>query len=434
MITKWRHDMTRLCLSTYLCVLTKYKNPQESGAKKILNALVDSLCKEPQYIKADEVSKIRNGKKNLPRNVIGAIKENTSHHYLEKVKASLLPLLNLSKLKDITKVIAIIIHNDPSINDDCEIDFVLHTKKHELNRINNEFEFIAGIFLYIIQCTDNLHSEKSAAEINEEFCEQAIIDYDLLIANSFTDKQDYRIRMDSDIPSQARRFCRDHEGSIDLLPLSQIACIISPSHNHVNKMYSDYCDCSTKLQSQIMKEINSPVIKGVDSKTLYGLLDNYSDDIEKLGLVSREKKYMFAQYIPKAGIDKEFETIEHILVPKIDPEIFPIVPSRQFPGNTKGSLSRYIFDYLSYKDTDKALPVPLDWMFYNLSFSSCDFVDLFIWLNLFIIHSCYRIDNPTVSMQNTNKRPALPEFYYVRTVEDIHFLAMLILYDTYMCE
>lgn len=106
--------------------------------------------------------------------------------------------------------------------------------------------------------------------------------------------------MDYDIPSKAKSFCRKYEESIDLLPLCQIANIINPSHNHVNKMYSDYCDCSKELREQIMKEIDCPMIQVDDKHSLYCLLDDFSDEMVNLELIPENSKYMFSQYVIKS--------------------------------------------------------------------------------------------------------------------------------------
>ncbi|WP_026498976.1 hypothetical protein [Butyrivibrio sp. WCD2001] len=422
--------MSKLCLSTYLSVLKIYENPQGSGARKILNALVESICDKQYNIPAYEISKIKNGDKNIAGYIMDDIKESISNpRYLENAKTRVFPLLNPSKHSDISKTLAIIAMHDDSINNDCVIDCFSGIKKKDITEIKNEFEFILGIFLYIISSTQNQHTQSYAAEITDQYCNEAIKTYDSLEIKTTT----VEIIMDSDISSQAKSFCRAYEDSINLLPLCQIANIISPSHNHVNKMYSAYCDCSDKLKAQIMKDNNCPIIHVSDVYSLYKLLARYEDDIENLGLASKHNIYMFTQYIAPAINVEEFETIESMELIDPNPPIFPVVPSHILPNYTSSHLSKFIGDYIYYKGTDKELPVPFDWMWNHFNFATCEYADLFRWLNTFIISSYHEIKQPSEIDTELYESPIIPEIYYVKTMEDLHFLAMLTLYSLYSC-
>lgn len=423
--------MSKLCLSTYLSVLKIYENPQGSGARKILNALVESVCDKQYNIPDYEVSKIKNGNKNIAGHIMDVISGNIANpRYLDNAKAKVFPLLNPSKHSDISKTLAIIAMYDDDINDDYVIDSFSGIKKKEITETKNDFEFIVGIFLYIISSTQNQHTQSYAAEITVQYCNEAIKKYDSLERKTTSSG----IIMDSDISSQAKSFCRKYEESINLLPLCQIANIISPSHNHVNTMYSAYCDCSDKLKAQIMKDIDCPIINVSDSYSLYKLLGRYEADIERLGLASAHNTYMFTQYIYPAINTEEFETIESLELNDPNPPIFPVVPSRILPNYTASHLSKFIGDYIYYRGTDKKLPIPFDWMWSHLHFATCEYADLFRWLNTFIISSYYEIKKPFDDESELNENPILPEIYHVKTMEDLHFLAMLTLYDLYMCK
>lgn len=352
----------------------------------------------------------------------------TNPLYPDNARRELYPLLNPSKLCDIAKVLAIIIQDDTDIRDDCIIDYVSQTQKNELTNIRNEFDFIIGVFLYILQCTDNVHTEDYANEISIEFCNKAIKKYDA--TNSFYRNENisHGILLDSDIPSQAKAFCRTYEDSKSLLPLCQIANIVNPTHNHINAMYSAYCDCSDNLKKQIMQEIKCPIVQVDDEYTLYNLLGRFSDEIETLGLASPDKTYMFPQYVVKS---LDFEELEPI---GPDPSIFPLVPNAIIPWHKTSTLSRFIDDYLYFKDTDNALPIPFDWIWNNFDFANCDCKDLILWLNLFIINCCNKIDKPTDNKSEKKESPIIPFIRDVKTIEDIHFLALLCLYDRYMCK
>ena len=418
--------MSKLCLSTYLNVLKIYENPQMPGLNNILKALVNSICNTPQDIPDYEISKIKKGKKNISDYVMRQILANiATPSYLDNTKRELYHLLNPSKLADIAKVLAVIIQEDSDINEDCKIDYVGSTKKNELANISTkEFDLIAGIFLYVLQCTDNVHTEKFASEITEEFCHNAIEKYNTSNQTLPKEKTIRGTLWPADIPSAAKKFCRTYENCIELLPLCQIANIVNPDRSHINEMYSAYCDCCEELKNQIMSEHDIPMIQVDDKNDLYNLLCAFVKDIEKLGLASKNKTYSFTQYVPRSLDYKE-------KIPKsINPPIFPIMPSRYLPNRDRSFLSQSIYDYLCYKDKGTNFPVPFDWMWENLNFASCPEEDLIFGLNLFIVSSCYDIQaqdkvEPKVFID-------IPNIECASTIEDLHFLALLLLYDTYL--
>lgn len=422
--------MSKLCLSTYLSVLALHNSSKNAGQLKILNGLIKSICTKPEAIDKELTSHIRHGRRNLPQ----AIKDNLEEinyqnpHFLENFKSNVEIYLHPGKIIDICKTLRYIALNDDAIDDKSTIDFILQTKKSDLNSIERPLDFIAGVFLYVIRI-ENDKTKEYASEITKDYCEKAIKEYDILAKrdSSFSNNSIIKIVMDQDIPSQAKSFCRKHEESIELLPLCQIANIVNPGHNHVNKMYSDYCDYSNKLKEQIMKEIECPLIQ-VDNKiSLYKLLGKFSEEIVDLGLIPQDKEYMFSQYVTKS---LDYEKIEPI---DINPPIFPIAPSKYFPNHKTSMLSQFIDDYLYYKDKDLGitLPVPFEWMIVNLELLDCPEKDLVHWLNLFVISSCYNIPK---QISNKYESPKLPTLYDVKTIEDLHFLALLMLYDTYLCK
>ena len=422
--------MCKLCLSTYLSVLTLYKCSRNVGQFKILNGLVKSLCNTSEIIDKSLVSYIKNGDRNLPRHITDEIEEHKYQNprYLENFKSNVEIFLHPGKIKDIYKTLRYIAIKDDSIADEGIIDFVSQTKKNSFDFSGNYIDFIAGVFLYVIRL-ENDKTHEYAKQINENFCENAIKEYSILVNSHLAQfSRANSIIMDSDIPSQAKAFCRTYENSKSLLPLCQIANIVNPTHNHINAMYSAYCDCSDDLKKQIMQEIKCPIVQVDDEYTLYNLLGRFSDEIEALGLASPDKTYMFPQYVVKS---LDFEELEPI---GPDPSIFPLVPNAIIPWQKTSTLSRFIDDYLYFKDTDNALPIPFDWIWNNFDFTNCDCKDLILWLNLFIINCCNKIDKPTDNKSEKKESPVIPFIRDVKTIEDIHFLALLCLYDRYMCK
>ena len=425
--------MSKLCLSTYLNVLTIYKCPQDSGQKKILNALIKCLCDNPEPINAQDVSHIKSGERNLPRIVRDKLQErNYQHpHYLENFKSNVEYLLDPNKTIEIYKALRFIALNDNDIGEDCVIDYISQSPKRDLNYTGNYLDFIAGVFLYVLRLKND-KTKEYAAEITENYCKKAVQEYDTLAkkVSLSTNNDTFEIIMDSDIPSQAKSFCRKHEDSIELLPLCQVANIVNPIHQHVNKMYSDYCDFSDELKKQIMQEIDCPMIYSDDKNMFYHLLGNLTDDVEALGLASKDKTYMLTQYVVKTLYYEKIELADP------NPSIFPKAPSKLFPNIKTSTLSQFISDYLFFKDKNMGvtIPIPFNWMFTNLNFAYCPESELIPWLNLFIISSCYNIPKPISNVKNKKDNPILPTLYDIKTIEDLHFLALLMLYDTYLCE
>lgn len=423
--------MSKLCLSTYLNVLALYKSSKTAGQSKILNGLVKSICANPEIIDAQLTSHIIHGRRNLPQIITDELEEKKyqNPNYLENFKSNVEVYLHPGRIVDICKILKYIALNDDNIDSKSTIDFILQTKKNDINPFERPLDFIAGVFLYVVRLKND-NTQEYASEITENYCKKAIEEYGALSkGNSLSSTENnIKIIMDSDIPSQAKSFCRKYEDSIELLSLCQIANIVNPKHNHVNRMYSDYCDCSAELKKQIMSEIACPLIQVDDEFTLYRLLGKFADDIENLGLASKDKTYMFPQYVVKSLSYEELEPLDN------DPIIFPIVPSRMFPDKTTSTLSRFIDDYLYYKDTDKALPIPFDWMFYNFNLDNCNLQDLILWLNIFIINCCYKIDKITDNISEKTQSPVIPDICDAKTIEDLHFLALLQLYDTYLCK
>ena len=419
--------MSKLCLSTYLSVLTIYKRNRRTGQFKILNGLIKSICSNPIPIEKELVSHIKNGRRNLPQVIVDKLEEEhyQNPHYLEFFKSNVEINLDPEKTIDICKVLKYIALRDDRIDDNSVIDNISHDKKSDFKHIGDPISFIAGVFLYVSQF-QNDETADYAKEITEDFCVYAINEYTTLLNSKPTCDNEFRNKIiDTDIPSQAKSFCRRYEDSIELLPLCQIANIVNPTHNHVNKMYDEYCACSDALKKQIMKEKDWPIIHAEDKYTLYALLSRFADDIEKMELASKDKTYMFSQYVVKSLYYGELEPMDN------NPTFFPIAPCKIMPNRKTSFLSQFIGDYLYYKDKNMgiSLPVPLDWMFVNLNFESCDEKDLIFWLNLFITSSCYDVQ-AHFKYENIESL-SIPNIGDTKTIEDLFFLSLLMLFVTY---
>jgi len=418
--------MTRLCLGSYLKILTTNKiNKRTASQVGILNKLVESVCFPPKAISDQEASKIAHGRKNIEDYILHAIDEagyeNTEKYY-EQFTSKVQPLLHPGKYSEIAKTLAYIIANDDTISIDSKVDYVSLTTKKNVGNILDPLRFIAGVFLYILECTENTNCETYVKAIDSDFCRAAVKEYDESI--QFTpNKENTQINLHTDLKSQANKFLQKYEGSRELLPLCQIANIIDPGHNYTNKMYSEYCTCSESLQKQIMLSIDCSIIDDIDKYKLFGLIARFEEDAKEAKLISQDKAYALTQYFLKTtGYDFELDTP--------DPIIFPAIPLAILPDRKTSSMSSFIMNYLNLKDTEHALPIPFDWMWSYYHNSPIEY--LLFGINLFIV-SCHCLVPNINYLKRTPKRAlVIPSIYDVKTMEDLHFLALLTLYDAYM--
>jgi hypothetical protein len=418
--------MTKLCLGSYLNVLTTNKiNKRTASQVGILNKLVESICIPPKTISDQEASKIAHGRKNIEDYILHAIDEagyDDTEKFYKQFISKVQPLLNPGKHLEIAKTLAYIIANDDDISIDSKIDYVSPTIKKDIGSIANPLRFIAGVFLYVLECTENTNCKIYAEAINNDFCRFAIKEYDEKI-QSTPYNEALQINLHTDLKAQANAFLQRYEESRELLPLCQIANILDPGHNYTNKMYSEYCTCSETLQKQIMLSIDCSIIDDIDKNKLFSLITRFEEDALKAELISQDKLYALPQYFSKTmRYDSELENP--------DPTIFPAVPLPILPNRRTASMSSFIMSYLNLKGTEHALPIPFDWMweyFYN-----SPEIDLVFGINLFIV-SCHCVV-PRINYleRKPKKNLVIPSIYDVKTMEDLYFLALLSLYDAYM--
>lgn len=417
--------MSRLYFSTFLKVLKKYMSPQESGQKRIANALFTSICNEPISFSATDVNRMLSGKRGFTRDVNGKLSEIefVPPYYYDNFISKAFPLLNRQEISNIVKVLSIIVYEDETIKNGDIVDYITGTTKENIWYITDKAKFIAGIFIFTIRCRKNVHTEIYSNEINDEFFEASLIKYDRLA--KLKNNQDSK---NSDDKSQANAFLQTYEDSIELLPLCQIANIVNPGHNYVNQMYSDYCKCNNDTQKQIMDSIDCSLIEGIGKFELYNLVHRFADDAENADLLSKGK-YAISQYFLESLEYDEYKLEDP------DPTYFPTIPLRVIPNRTTSNLYSFILNYIDYKNTNQRLPIPFDWMWDTFNYSNrskCPTEKIVYGINLFIISSCQLINSMSLNDMQRKNWVNIPNVNYVKTIEDLHLLALLVLYDVYM--
>lgn len=408
--------MNKLCLGTYLTVLTHCKNnPKTSGQLKILNVLITSIVGEETQISAPEVSKIRKGTKDIESYVADKIRYalDNAKEYSEiktRFKTKLLPLLHPDKIPEACSAISRIILEDESIEKTYEIDPLNNISKGMLPLATYESSFLLGVFIYAFKHTNNVKCESYVAEITAEFIKESM-NYELIeyIASAHF--------------SPSKAFCIKYENDMALLPLCQIANIVNPTHNHVNPMYTEYCQFPEGIQREIMSLNDFPMLQ-FKVQNLYVLLSKYEDIIKEMGLSSDRYLYAFSQYLPYSL------NFEDTIFEAINPPIFPVEPSKYFPNRTTSDLSAFLDEYLFYKDKKENLIKPLDWLWENLNLGSCPEIDFIYWYNLFCLVSCYFIKKNASNKNSPVSTLSIPSISSLQTMEDLHFAMLLNLYQS----
>lgn len=88
-----------------------------------------------------------------------------------------------------------------------------------------------------------------------------------------------------------------------------------------------------------------------------------------------------------------------------------------------------IDEYLYYGKADKyrdILEPPMNYMWNCLNFGNCPEFDLCVYIALFIIGTCYSIPRDDVFVYDA------PNINEIDTAEDLFYLVLLILYETYV--
>ena len=425
--------MSRLSLGTYLKVLDLQKvNKKTSGQRKILNALVGSVCNEQVDISASEVSKIKKGQKDLERYIQDKI-DNTGYSdvdgYEERFEKTVIPLLHPGKLNDIAKILSYIIRGDDEINSGCIIDYVSNTKKANLYNLNNPISFIAGVFLYVLKCTNNVKCEEYAEEITEDFCEKAI-KADLC----FRDKEAAEnVLVRSEIETQAKRFCVEYEDEIELLPLCQIAAFKDPLHKHIRQMYTDYCLCSEAARSKILELKNARVLNFSDEDWISKSLDFFEIKIREKGLSTRSFLYDGAKYFHRA-YERHSER-------KGDPNPYKFdhlynTKNATFPNGIRTNLVGVIKDYLDIKEEnpDTDIMPPLDEIWQCCCNENMPEWEVTYWVCLMIKSTCFLINDSDTNTYDENDVCHVDlgdSEGLLCTLEDLYLCALMELYKLY---
>lgn len=417
--------MSRLLFCTYLRALKNYKSPSITRQDDIVNALFLCASTNTTYeVSEQDASKYFRGRLKVPsEDILQNVKDTSITNpfdYLERFSNDITgKIINSSQITNLGKVLAYIILNDDSIESTQIIDYISNTTKKDLPNIEYSTKFLAGVLLFTLDCRGDMNDNSNvfATEITNAFCSNALIAIDKLIDDS----------RKPILSSDAKKFCHKYKKSIDLLPLCQIASLFDYQYELINPMYIDYCELDESDQHAIMNVYNYPLITINSAEEFNDAVDLFIKDIESTNLSSEGKTYCIRDYL-----DSSLNYGDYIPDEKYY-DIYPCRCSAPFFRNNS-TLDQFVDDYLfiSEHKLDDSFPIPFDWIWDYFDFGNCNIKLLLSQLNLFIINSCASLRRYS---KNLSSNPHLSISYNVenvKTLEDLHFLALLRLYETYL--
>ncbi|MCR5718935.1 MAG: hypothetical protein K6F84_00060, partial [Lachnospiraceae bacterium] len=184
------------------------------------------------------------------------------------------------------------------------------------------------------------------------------------------------------------------------------------------------------VQRLILKSCNADIMINIDSLHIGKAIEFFCNDLEKYELSSKRYFYMFDQYLYRA-----FNYYSNHDISIYDNYSFArlLKPSlSSFEKMNFSSIDAYIDDYLWLKENKpevEAMP-PMDYLWTEKDFGSCNEEDLTFWLCRFVIDAC----------NNLFHRIKTCDFDYVdvydqyaETQEDLYYCTVNALYNHYLC-
>ncbi len=426
--------MSRLCIGTYLTVLYKMR-AKGCNQKELVGSVMHSRSGNFNEEDNSLISHIKHGDVNPPPDVrqnVNWLGEKDFEDIVDYFKTDIVTLLDPNKTRLVTQGIAYLILNDESINDDTIVNPILKTQKKDiLNNLSPIADFLAGVFLYVLQYTDNTNTRAYVDEIDDDF----FINMELRAPrNSYK-----KTSVSREINEDAKRFCLKYEEEIELLPLCQIATAIDPLHNFVREMYNDYNLCDKETRSAILQLKKQPELDLSSSDWIQNALTEYEKLLYEKKLCKRDFLYEGAKYFRRS-----YERYSAFEIKDNNPRVFKrLIDFQMGDKSLSKSLSKspstigyYISDYLWLKTNEprKRPQPPMDymWKYFGLYSAPEEFVTF--WMCRFIIDSCEALEEPIKLDPTKNLEHGEEDFesaslgdseYILNTQEDMYLYALL---------
>ncbi len=402
-----------------------------------------SICPEHDWVSNEDASNVVRGSKNPSTYLMDAFNKLTSDDYGNiylYFKDSVLNLIKDNELDQVVDTIIYMINDDDTIKAETVVDVISSKKKCELSvEMVVPESFLAGVFLFALKNTKNNVGGKVKKYTKE--CWHKVLAGERKIIGAkkttvveddvkLTDHKSREIELlEEEIEQKATAFCINHDEEKCLIPLCQVARITNPTHKHVRGMYNEFCASTRSVQNRVLKLCDISLIDVNDSGWRGGYLKRFKEDYSKYQLGSERYEYAFGQYFPrlfqygKKSIEKY---TERIFPAKVKNTI--IHSFKEIKHDVGGLIDEYMY-YSKMDEYRDVLEPPMDYIWEALDFGGCDEYSLTVYLALFIIGTCYAIPREDLGKEFPNYDT--PNLYEIETAEDLFYLTLLVLYETY---
>ena len=434
----------KLCFATFASVLVKCKL-QTVTQKEFVSALlstIDSNYVNGEWFNDALVSSAVRGTKNLPPAFsISARAISDLAGYSEEIKKHVIPLFDQNLISNMILAIKDIINGDSSIEDGTVIERVSQQTKKQVVVSKNVcvYKFLSGILFYVVTATKNTGNRESVEQITTDYItsfnkEKADIHLESDGDNVLLRKEDVphssEYGIDEDTLENARLFCLDHEEDLHLLPLCEMASILNPRHKHINPMINAFIRQNKKAQKAILIHESIKPYELCNAGEIDKCIDAFEKEITDKKYATISFLYDGAKYFHRAFMYHADYKPE-----SIDPYIFKRKYASSLFPNVRGNLRAYIDDYeygLEHHPEDNMTP-PFDMLWDAFNLANCKEKTLVFWVNRFIISVCHHLHgfDPNAQYDESWEYKDTIEDDKLKTMEDMYYYALLLLYMSY---
>jgi len=425
------------------CILSSVYFGRVNGKKQkeIAYMFYRSINKNQDEVSNEDASNIVRGVKNPSGYVIDELGKLTEDDYdgiVHFFEENIISLIKENDRNYVIKNIIYMINADDNIGQDTIVDVINKISKKDISVEDVEpASFLAGVYIYALKNTKN-NQDGKIKEYTKECWDKVVngeMINDLTSVDGTKSLQSYRTReidmFDEKIEQQATAFCIEHDEEKSLIPLCQIAKITNQTHKHKRNMYNEYCASTKSVQNRVLEMKNVDFI--IDEKEdlwWSKYLGKFEDDYSKYQLGTEDIKYIFVQYFYKLFeyADKSISKYTEPIFPvKVKTAVSKMAPD--FKHDVRGLIGEYIF-YSKMDEYRDVLERPMNYMWNYLNFGNCSEYDLCVYIALFIIGTCYEIPNEDLGKGLFVYEA--PSIFEIDTAEDLFYLTLLILYETYV--
>ena len=431
------------CIGSIISVAVECKTKGSTQVKIATNFLrsIDPKC---NVLTSDAASYIVNGKKNPSIYVMDNIEELKNDYYSDIVTSFrnlIIPKIREIERNHIRDALILMIQEESNIGEETVVEVISGTKKTELAESDTDLAtFLAGLFIFALKNTENHGggAKKNAKKYlervrqGEKPVRKNISKIEESSNHNQINQPEYHSRelelLEERIEQEAEAFCVKYEADKLFIPLCQIAKITNPTKKHQTEMYQKFCLCTASVRNKILEINGNDNLDFSGNNWWHGYFKRFEKDYEEYELGDISYINSFDQYFLRLldyGNASVSKYLLRIFPPRIkDPKMkaFP-----NYKNDVIGFIDEYIY-YRKYDDYKDLLAPPMDYMWKGLNLGGCDELTLSALLALFIIGTCHAV--PLKEEQKVFAYSG-PSYYDVKTAEDLFYLTLLTLYETY---